>query len=177
MQQRFEQMERAVSLRIEGKNPAQIAKSLGLTRVEVDNLLVEWRDIVLNDKAIVQRTREALANTDIHYNQLIQKGYEVVEEADSDMECNGFDSKSAAQKLSALKLIGDLESKRFSMLKEMGAIDNSEMASAIAERERREEIMIGIIRDVVFKCPTCQSEVKRRIAQITGDAVPVEVIG
>jgi hypothetical protein len=73
-------------------------------------------------------------------------------------------------------MIGDLEAKRFGMLKEMGAIDNSEMATQIAERERREEIILGILRDVVFKCPTCQSEVKKRLAQVNNETVPVQVI-
>ena len=69
----FDDMEKAVALRIRGKTPYQISKELSLTRVEVDNLLIEWRELCLNDQAIVERTREALANTDIHYNDLIAR--------------------------------------------------------------------------------------------------------
>ena len=172
----FDDMEKAVALRIRGKTPYQISKELSLTRVEVDNLLIEWRELCLNDQAIVERTREALANTDIHYNDLIARGWEIVSAADDQMDSEGFDSKVVAQKTAALKMIGDLEAKRFGMLKEMGAIDNSEMASHIAERERKEGIIIGILRDVVFKCPTCQSEVKKRIAQANNETVPVQII-
>ena len=172
----FEDMEKAVSLRIRGKNPYQISKELGITRVEVDNLLIEWRELCLNDQAIVERTREALANTDIHYNDLIARGWEVIAAADDVLDSEGFDAKVAAQKTAAVKLIGDLEAKRFAMLKEMGAIDNSEMATQIAERERKEEIIVGILRDVVFKCPDCQKEVKKRLAQLNNEPIPVDVI-
>jgi hypothetical protein len=172
----FEDMEKAVSLRIRGKTPYQISRELGITRVEVDNLLIEWRELCLNDQAIVERTREALANTDIHYNDLIARGWEIIAAADDVLDSEGFDPKVAAQKTAAVKLIGDLEAKRFAMLKEMGAIDNSEMATQIAERERKEEIIVGILRDVVFKCPDCQKEVKKRLAQLNNEPIPVDVI-
>jgi hypothetical protein len=166
----YELMERAVELRIRGKQPREIATELKIKRYEVDDLLSEWQYIISNDSLAVARSQEALANADRHYNDLIKNAWEIVEQADSVPD----DPKFMAQKNSALKLIGDLEHKRFSMLKEMGALQNNDIASEIAERERREEIIMDILRDVI--CEKCKPEVTRRLAQLNGQVAPIQVV-
>jgi hypothetical protein len=167
---RYETMQKIVDAYVRGAKPSDIARELGVRRQDVDEHLSEWRDIIINDKFVQERAKESLANADAHYNQLIAQAWEVVEQADSEPD----NPKYMAQKLTSIKLIGDLEAKRFTMLKEMGLLDNASLAAEIAERERKEEIMVSILREVI--CDHCKPEVIRRISEITGRMEPVEII-
>jgi len=162
--QHFDLLERAIILKIKGMNPTQIASEMQIARYQVVDLIEEWQAIVAADDQIVARSREAVAAADKHYDELIGSAHEVVEQADSVPD----DPKFMAQKLSALKLIGDLQQKRFTMLKEVGALQSADIAAELAEREQREEAVLGILREVI--CENCKPEVARRLAQLSQDA-------
>jgi hypothetical protein len=68
--------------------------------------------MVSNNEAIRARAKEALASADQHYNHLIKKAYEVIEDADT--------TANLGAKTNALKLILDIENKRMDMLQKAG---------------------------------------------------------
>jgi hypothetical protein len=99
---------------------------------------------------------------------LIKEAWKTVEDADQ--------SGQLSVKSGALKLIADIEGKRIGMLQEVGLLDNAELAGQLAETERKQEILVGILKEVTASCPKCKMDVARRLSQITGivESVVVE---
>jgi transcriptional regulator len=164
----FEQMNEVVERSLKGYTPTQIAKELDIKRNEVLRIIDEWKSYAQNDKSIQERAREALVASDQHYSMLMNKAWETVEQSD-----NAADLRS---KVSALKLVAEIQARQMDMLQKAGLLDNTEMGSKIAETEEKLEVLMGILRDVTSKCEKCQREVKQRLSRISGVVEPVEII-
>lgn len=152
---------------IKGKDASAISKELDIPRNRVLNLLNEWRDMVANNEAVRIRAREALAGADQHYNHLIRQAYEVIEDATT--------MANLTAKTSAIKLVMDIESKRIDMLQKAGLLENKELADQLLEQERKQEVLIKILREVSGECPKCRNDVARRLAEISGQAEVITV--
>lgn len=161
----LDQINLVVSEYLKGDDPTVIARNLGMQRVRVVGLITEWRGMISNNEAIRARAKEALASADQHYSRLIGKAYEVIDSADQ------RDNLSA--KTNAIKLIADMESKRIDMLQKSGMLENKELAEEMAETERKQEVLEGILKDVVSDCNHCKTEVMKRLATV---AAPDEAV-
>jgi hypothetical protein len=164
----FDQMNKVVEMSLKGYNPGQIAKELELKRADVIRTLEEWKSYAQNDKTIQERAREALTASDQHYSMLINKAWETVEQADL--------AADYRTKVGAIKLVAEIQGKQMEMLQKAGLLDNTEMGARIAEAEEKQEVLMGILRDVTSKCDKCQREVKQRLSRISGVVEPVEVV-
>lgn len=156
----LEEVNRVAEEYIKGNDESAISKNLDIPRNRVVKLLNEWRGMISNNEAIRARAREALAGADQHYNKLINKAYEVISDADQ--------NQNLGAKTNAIKLILDIETKRIDMLQKAGLLENKELADQILEQERKQEILVEILRDVVGNCNHCKNEVARRLAQYSG---------
>ena len=161
----FDQMNKVVSEFIKGSNVNDIAKQFDLKPVQVSNMLNAWREIMHSDNGIRERAKEALGAADQHYSMVINEAWNTVNQANVQ-----DDLRTKAQ---ALKLVADVEQKRIDMLQKAGVIEKNEMADAILETERKQEVLVGILRDVTSACPQCKQEVARRLSEVTNR---VEVI-
>ena len=161
----YDRMNKVVEELLKGNNATQISKELGIARAEVVKHIDEWKSIVRNDNSIQSRAKEALAAADQHYAMIINKAWETVEQADANSQYG--------TKAQALKLIADVEAKRLDMLNKAGVLENSEIGSQIIETERKQKILVEILRDVSSQCDQCKVEVASRLAEVTGR---VEVI-
>lgn len=162
----FDQMNRVVEEMLKGSTPSQISKSLSLKLVEVNEHIKNWKGLVLSGEfGIKERATEALSAADAHYNMIIKEAWETVHQADAQEALN--------VKAQSLKLIADVEQKRIDMLQKAGVLEKNDMADAILETERKQELLVGILRDVTSSCPNCKQEVARRLAEVTNR---VEVI-
>jgi hypothetical protein len=166
--QHMDRMNNVVEKLLQGNSPTQIATITGLQRKEVVELIGEWKNIVHNDNAIRDRAKEAISGADQHYAMLIKEAWKTVDEADQ--------SGQLAIKSGALKLIADIETKRIAMLQSVGVLENNELASQVAEAERKQEVLVKILKEVTSTCPKCKMEVAKRLSQITGivEAVIIE---
>jgi hypothetical protein len=166
--QHMDRMNNVVEKLLQGNNPTQIASLTGLQRKEVVELIDEWKNIVHNDNATRDRAKEAISGADQHYAMLIKEAWKTVEEADQ--------SGQLGIKSGALKLIADIETKRIGMLQSVGVLENNELASQVAEAERKQEVLVKILKEVTSTCPKCKMEVAKRLSQITGivEAVIIE---
>ena len=164
----FDRMNKVVEELLRGNNPTQIATLTGLKRAEVIGLIDEWKNVVHNDTSARERAKEAISGADQHYAMLIKEAWKTVEDADQ--------AGQLSVKSGALKLIADIEGKRIGMLQEVGLLDNAELAGQIAESERKQEVLVRILKEVTASCPKCKMEVAKRLSQITGviESVPVE---
>lgn len=166
--QHMDKMNNVVEKLLQGNNPTQIASITGLQRKEVVELIDEWKTIVHNDNTTRDRAKEAISGADQHYAMLIKEAWKTVEEADQ--------SGQLGIKSGALKLIADIETKRIGMLQSVGVLENNELASQVAEAERKQEVLVKILKEVTSTCPKCKMEVAKRLSQITGivEAVVIE---
>ena len=163
----FDRMNVVVSELLKGSNPTQIATITGFKRAEVVELIDEWKSVVHNDTAARDRAKEAISGADQHYAMLIKEAWKTVEDADQ--------AGQLSVKSGALKLIADIEGKRIGMLQEIGLLDNAELATQIAETERKQDILVKILKEVTATCPKCKMEVAKRLPQITGIVEPVVI--
>lgn len=154
----LDQINLVVSEYLKGDDPTTISKTLGMPRVRVVGYITEWRGMIASNEAIRVRAKEALASADQHYSRLIGKAYEVIESADQ------RDNLSA--KTNAIKLIADMENKRIDMLQKSGMLENKELAEELAENEKKQEVLEGILKEVVADCNHCKTEVMRRLATV-----------
>jgi len=164
----FYRMNKVVAELLKGNNPTQIATLTGIKRSEVVDLIDEWKAVVYNDNSSKERAKEAISGADKHYSMLIKEAWKTVEDADTQGQLS--------VKAGALKLIADIETKRITMLKEVGILDNAEMAAHIAETEHKQEILVKILKEVTASCPKCKMDVAKRLSQISGVVEPIEII-
>jgi hypothetical protein len=119
-----------------------------------------------NNQAIHARAKEALAGADQHYSSLIKKAYEVIDVADI--------NTNLGAKTQAIKLIADIESKRLEMLQKAGLLDNKEIAEQIIEMERKQDVLMKILKEVASKHPEVREEIMRRLSEIQTEVVVID---
>ena len=163
----FDRMNKVVEELLKGNNPTQIASVTGFKRSEVLEYIDEWKQVVKSDSGARDRAKEAISGADQHYAMLIKEAWKTVEDADQAGQLN--------IKATALKLIADIEGKRIGMLQEVGLLDNAELATQLAETERKQDILVKILKEVTATCPKCKLEVAKRLSQITGIVEPVVI--
>ena len=163
----YDRMNRVVEELLKGNNPTQIATLTGFKRSEVMEYIEEWKEVVRSDSGARERAKEAISGADQHYAMLIKEAWKTVEDADQSGQLN--------VKATSLKLIADIEGKRIGMLQEVGLLDNAELATQIADTERKQEILVKILKEVTATCPKCKLEVAKRLSQITGVVEPVVI--
>jgi len=164
----FDRMNKVVQELLKGNSATQIATITGFSRKEVIEYVDEWKSVVHNDTNLRDRAREAISGADEHYAMLIKEAWKTVEDADTQGQLN--------VKAGALKLIADIETKRIAMLQSVGVLENTQIASQIAEAERKQEILVAILKEVTASCPKCKMDVAKRLSQITGivEAIVIE---
>lgn len=163
----FERMNKVVEELLKGNNATQIASITGLKRSEVVEYIDEWKEVVRNDNTARERAKEAVAGADQHYAMLINEAWKTAEAADVAGQLN--------VKATALKLVADIEGKRIGMLQQVGLLDNAELAADVAEAERKQEVLVNILKEVTSTCPKCKLEVAKRLSQITGVVEPIVI--
>lgn len=156
----FDRMNVVVAELLKGNNATQIATLTGFKRSEVVELIDEWKSVVHNDVGARERAKEAISGADKHYAMLIKEAWKTVEDADQ--------AGQLSVKSGALKLIADIEGKRIGMLQEVGLLDNAELAGQLAETERKQDVLVKILKEVTASCSHCKMEVAKRLSQITG---------
>jgi len=165
----FDQMNKVVEELLKGNTPSQIARTLDLTRVQVSNHIDNWKQVVKDSNVIRERAKEALHGADQHYQLLIKEAWTLSDDADT--------AGQLGVKASALKLIADIEAKRIDMLNKAGVLENDSMADEILESERKQEVLVNILRDVTSNCDHCKWEVAKRLSEVTGQLEAVVIDG
>lgn len=164
---------RVVEYHLKGDNPKQISDRTGIPFARVKRHLSEWQQIAQNHPALRARAKEALVNADEHYQALIREMWQVIREVEDD-DASSL-STVARAKVNATKAIADIEKARVDMLHRAGLLENDELAQELAENERKQEILIGILREVTADCDHCRLEVQKRLTEVTNTVEAVRV--
>jgi hypothetical protein len=165
--QHLDQINHVVEKYLQGSDPTKISKELSLPRVKVVELINEWRMMASANDAIRARAKEALVGADAHYTRLISKAYEVIEDATTTANLNA--------KTSGIKLVLDIESRRIDMLQKAGLLENKELAEEMMEIERRQDVLVGILKDIAAEYPQIRDEIMSRLSQVakSGEAITI----
>lgn len=157
-----------VSEYLKGSDPTKISKDLAIPRQQVVGYINEWKVMASANDAIRARAKEALAAADTHYSKLISRSYEVIDEASM---TNNLSAKTAA-----IKLVMDIESKRIDMLQKAGLLENKELAEEMVEIEKRQEVLVQILKDIASEYPEIRDEIMRRLSSISKNNEVVTVV-
>jgi len=164
----LDQVNQVVSEYLKGNDPTVISKELDIPRVRVVALINEWKVMASANDAIRARAKEALVGADTHYTKLITKAYEVIDEASL---TNNLSAKTAS-----IKLVMDIEKSRIEMLQKAGLLENKELAEEMVEIERRQEVLIGILRDVASEHPEIRDLIMQRLSTIAKEGEVITIV-
>jgi len=156
--QHLDEVNQVVTEYLKGNDPTVISKELDIPRTRVVSLINEWKVMASANDAIRARAKEALAVADTHYNKLIAKSYEVIDEASL--------TNNLGAKTQAIKLVMDIESKRIDMLQKAGLLENKELAEEMLQIEKKQEVLMAILRDIASEYPQVRDEIMRRLSDV-----------
>jgi len=166
--QHLDQVNKVVEEYLKGNDPTKISKELEIPRTQVVALINEWKVMASANDAIRARAKEALAAADAHYGKLISKSYEVMDEASL--------SNNLSAKTQAIKLVMDIESKRIDMLQKAGLLENKELAEEMIEIERRQEVLVNILRDIASEHPEIRDLIMQRLSSIAKEGEVITIV-
>ena len=166
--QHLDEVNQVVTEYLKGNDPTVISKELDIPRTRVVSLINEWKVMASANDAIRARAKEALAAADTHYSKLVSRTYEVIDEASM---TNNLSAKTAA-----IKLVMDIESKRIDMLQKAGLLENKELAEEMMEIERRQEVLVLILKDIASEYPQIRDEIMRRLSSFVKDNEVITVV-
>jgi hypothetical protein len=164
----LDQVNDVVSEYLKGNDPTIISKELDIPRTRVVSLINEWKTMASDNAAIRARAKEALVGADTHYSKLITKAYEVIDEATL---LNNLSAKTQG-----IKLVMDIESKRIDMLQKAGLLENKELAEEMIDIERKQEVLVGILRDIASEHPEVRDIIMQRLSSIAKDGEVITVV-
>jgi len=166
--QHLDEVNKVVEKYLQGNEPTQISKELAMPRTKVVALIDEWKSMASDNAIIRARAKEALAGADAHYNKLIQKAYEVMDDATT--------TANLGAKNASIKLVMDIEKTRIDMLQKAGLLENQQLAEDMVDIEKKQEVLVGILRDIASEYPEVRDEIMRRLAQIARKGEVITVV-
>lgn len=164
----LDQVNLVVGEYLKGSDATKISKELSIPRQKVVSYLNEWKEMAADNAAIRARAKEALVVADTHYSKLIEKAYEVIDEATMSANLNA--------KSGAIKLVMDLESRRIDMLQKAGLLENKELAEEMVEIENRQEILIAILKDIAAEHPEIRDKIMNRLSSAMKQGETITVV-
>lgn len=164
----LDKVNKVVEEYLKGSDATQISKELDIPRQKVVAYISEWRQMASDNAAIRARAKEALVGADTHYNKLISKAYEVIDDATT--------TANLSAKTSAIKLVLDIEARRIDMLQKAGLLENKELAEEMLEIERKQDVLVGILKDIASEYPQIRDEIMRRLSAVSKEREVITVV-
>jgi hypothetical protein len=164
----LDEVNKVVTEYLKGQDPTKISKELDIPRTRVVLLINEWKVMASANDAIRARAKEALAGADTHYSKLITKAYEVIDESSL--------TNNLSAKTQAIKLVMDIEKSRIEMLQKAGLLENKELAEEMVEIERRQEVLVEILREIASTHPEVRDLIMQRLSQIAKEGEVITIV-
>ena len=164
----LDEVNKVVEEYLKGNDPTKISKDLDIPRTRVVAHINEWKVMASANDAIRARAKDALVGADAHYTKLIQQAYEVIEDATT--------TANLTAKTAGIKLVMDIESKRIDMLQKAGLLENKELAEEMLEIERKQDILVNILKDIASEYPQIRDEIMRRLSQVAREQETITIV-
>ena len=164
----LDEVNKVVTEYLKGQDPTKISKELDMPRTRVVALINEWKVMASANDAIRARAKEALAGADTHYTKLITKAYEVIDESSM--------TNNLSAKTQAIKLVMDIEKSRIEMLQKAGLLENKELAEEMVQIERRQEVLVEILREIASTHPEVRDLIMHRLSKIAKEGEVITIV-
>lgn len=172
--ERMDAMERVTDLKLKGYTDTQIAKQLDMKRKVVIELIEDWKYGLQHDQEAHERAHDALMSMDKHYDLLLKKYWEYIEELENEIDMNGVSASLVSQKMTALKGIADTEAKRLDALQKAGLLEGKDLADELAAAEEKQALLIDILRNDL--CKQCRATVAEKLQKVTNKVEVVQIV-
>jgi cytidylate kinase len=70
----------------------------------------------------------------------------------------------------------DIEKTRIDMLQKAGLLENQELAEEMLEIERRQDILVNLLKDIATEHPQVSREIQRRLQQIAKQGEVITIV-
>lgn len=157
---RYDEQQEVVLLYVKGHTVPDIVRLTGIKRQVVEDHLKDFREYAAQDKAIRLRAKDVVLSVDTHYSDIIKALYRNIEAAEFK------DDPKAA--MAGLKMVADAEAKRVDLLAKAGLLADNTLGDQIAEMERKQGILVDILRRISSKYPDVGKEIQRDLSEVTG---------
>jgi hypothetical protein len=164
----LDEVNKVVEHYLKGNDATKISKDLSIPRTRVVALINEWKVMASANDAIRARAKEALASMDAHYGKLISKAYEVIDEATL--------NNNLSAKTQGIKLVVDIEKARIEMLQKAGLLENKELAEEMVEIEKRQEVLMEILKDIASEHPEVRDKIMKRLSDIAKENEVITIV-
>lgn len=164
---RYDEQQEVVLLYVKGHTVPEIMRLTGMKRLSVEEHLKDFRDYAAQDKVIRTRAKDIVLSVDTHYSDIIKALYRNIEAAEFK------DDPKAA--MAGLKMVADAEAKRVELLAKAGLLADNTIGDQIAEMERKQSILVEILREISRKHPDIGREIQGRLSDVTGKTEGVVV--
>jgi hypothetical protein len=164
----LDEVNKVVTEYLKGQDPTKISKELDMPRTRVVALINEWKVMASANDAIRARAKEALAGADTHYTKLITKAYEVIDESSM--------TNNLSAKTQAIKLVMDIEKSRIEMLQKAGLLENKELAEEMIQIEKRQEVLVEILREIASTHPEVRDLIMHRLSKIAKEGEVITIV-
>lgn len=164
---RYDEQQEIVLLYVKGHTVPEIVRLTGMPRVSVEQHLADFREFAAQDRAIRGRAKDIVLSVDTHYSDIIKALYRNIEASEF-----AGDPKAA---MSGLKMVADAEAKRVDLLAKAGMLADNTIGDQIAEMERKQSILVEILREITRKYPNIGREIQGRLSEVTGKTEGVVV--
>jgi hypothetical protein len=164
----LDEVNKVVEEYLKGNDPTKISKDLEIPRTRVVSLINEWKVMASANDAIRARAKDALAGMDAHYSRLISKAYEVIDEATL--------TNNLSAKTQGIKLVVDIEKGRIEMLQKAGLLENKELAEEMIQIEKRQEVLVGILKDIASSHPEVRDLIMKRLSDVSREGETITIV-
>lgn len=164
---RYDEQQEIVLLYVKGHTVPEITRLTGMKRAQVEEHLKDFREYAAQDRAIRTRAKDIVLSVDTHYSDIIKALYRNIEAAEFK------DDPKAA--MAGLKMVADAEAKRVELLAKAGLLADNTIGDQIAEMERKQAVLVEILREISRKYPNIGREIQGRLSDITGKTEGVVV--
>lgn len=159
----LDKLDTVVAEHLKGYSEKEIASKLGISKAQVVGYVKEWQVLAAQNDTIKARAGTALRNADQHYNSLMKSAHQALDDAELSGNIN--------QRLAAVKTIAELEKMRIGMLQQAGLLEDSDIANEMMETERRQKVLMDILKETVGPCDRCRPLVQEKLRQVTHEVV------
>ena len=79
-------------------------------------------------------------------------------------------------KTQGIKLVVDIEKARIEMLQKAGLLENKELAEEMIAIEKRQDILVGILRDIASTHPEVRDLIMKRLSQVADEGEVITIV-
>ena len=85
-------------------------------------------------------------------------------------------TNNLSAKTQEIKLVMDIEKSRIEMLQKAGLLENKELAEEMVQIERRQEVLVEILREIASTHPEVRDLIMQRLSQIAKEGEVITIV-